>query len=197
VDTTFFHATEKNYKLRKELGVNDDDFLIIFVGSFIKRKGCGILAEAINIIDDPHIKVIFVGNTLPGDEDDPICKGIVYKGKIAHDQLPAYYSCADVFVLPTQKEGCSNAIVEALAMGLPVISSKGAFNDDILNEENSIRVDATNVQELKEAIITLQGDLPKREKMKLSALKVSRNNTINIRAQRILGFIIQKTNDQK
>lgn len=192
VNSSLFSPRKKNVGLRRKLGVNDNDFLLIFVGGFIPRKGCGILAKAIDSINDSHVKVMFVGATMPGDEDDPHCQGIVYKGKLSHDKLPDYYACADVFVLPTQKEGCSNAIVEALAMGLPVISSTGAFNDDILNESNSIRINPTDVDELANAIMRLRDDVGLRKRLSAGALESAKSLTIDKRAEKIMMFIRQQ-----
>lgn len=192
VDTRLFHPREKNNMLRKELGVEDDDFLILFVGGFIPRKGSGILAKSIDRIGDSHVKVIYIGAMMPGDEDDPQCDGIVFKGRVPHDKLPDYYASADVFVLPTQKEGCSNAIVEALAMGLPIISSKGAFNDDILNEDNSIRVNPTDVDELSAAITLLRDDVAYRKRLSEGALKSASLLKIELRAEEIVKFIMRQ-----
>lgn len=189
VNSRLFHPIRKNTGLRTELGVADDDFLVLFVGGFIRRKGSGILAKAVNNLGDPHIKVVFIGALMPGDEDDPQCEGVVFKGLVPHDKLPEYYACADVFVLPTQSEGCCNAIVEALAIGLPVISSNGSFNDDILNEDNSIRVDPTNVYEIASAIVTLRDNSLFRSKLKDGALRTAHGLTIERRAEKILQFI--------
>lgn len=194
VDTRLFHPMEKNDVLRKELGVDEDDFLILFVGAFIPRKGSGILAKAITLINDQHVKAIFIGRAMPGDVDEPECNGIVFKGRIPHEKLPAYYASADVFVLPTQNEGCSNAIIEALAMGLPVISSNRAFNDDILNDENSIRIDPTNVDEIANAIIKMRDDKLLCKRLSEGALKTALELRIDKRAERIITFINRQMN---
>lgn len=188
VDTNVFHPMSKNYELRTELHVTQEDFLLLFVGSFIPRKGSGILAKAINQIHDEHIKIIFAGKTMAGDEDDPVCDGIVYKGPIPHDQLPQYYAAADAFVLPTQKEGCCNAIVEALAMGIPVISSNGAFNDDILDETNSIQIDPLNVNEIAAAILKMKNDQVFYNQLRNNLLTKT-TLSITKRAESVLGFI--------
>lgn len=191
-DTSLFHPMPRNDQLRKELNVAHDDFLILFVGGFVHRKGCGILAKAIDKLADEHIKVIFVGAPLHGDVDDPVCKGIVYKGTVSHILLSAYYAAADIFVLPTQKEGCSNAIVEALAMGVPVISSIGSFNDDILNEKNSIRVNPLDVGVLAEAIHRLKNDVELYASIKEYSIEHSGLHSIVLRANKIVQFINQQ-----
>lgn len=188
VDTVLFHPMAKNLELRKRLGVRPEDFLILFVGSFIPRKGSGVLAKAIQLVHDEHIKVIFAGAPMVGDEDSPECDGIVYKGTIPHNMLPAYHAASDCFVLPTQKEGCCNAIVEALSMGVPVISSDGSFNDDILNENNSIRINPLDVEAIALAIRKMKDDKSFYQKVQTYLLS-QKPNSITNRARSIMDFI--------
>ena len=94
-----------------------------------------------------------------------------------------------MFVLPTQKEGCCNAIVEALAMGLPVISSDGAFNDDILDEKNSMRINPDDVEAIAGAIKKIKEDSALRKQMSEYSLSRHANYSIEGRAQRIVEFI--------
>ena len=188
VNTAFFHQREAK-EMKETLGIKDGDFVLCFVGGFIPRKGPDRVAQAVSRLSDPGIKVMFIGKPFPGYAYDFDCPGIIHKGPLDHDLIPQYMSCADVFVLPTQKEGCSNAVVEALAMGLPVISSDGPFNDDILDEHNSIRINPDDVDALTEAIRQLRDDKALRTSM--SAYSVSRHEEYSIedRARRILGFL--------
>lgn len=189
VDTVLFRKKDASY-LKKQLGIEEEDFVITFVGGFIPRKGPDRVAEAIKLIKDPSIKSIFIGRPFPGYPFEFDCPGIVFKGMVDHSKIPDYLSCTDVFVLPTQKEGCCNAIVEALSMGLPVISSNGSFNDDILDEDNSIRVNPNNVEELAQAIVKLRSDKKLRESM--SKVSISRNEKYSVdgRAEKVLEFIL-------
>lgn len=189
VDMTLFYPRKKNEKLREVLKVEPDDFLILFVGGFIKRKGCKVLAEAISSLNDSSIKVIFAGGSWKGEDEDPVCEGIVYKGRIEHKDLPDYYAAADLFVLPTLKEGCSNAIIESLAMGVPVVSSVGAFNDDILDESNSIRVNPQDVEEISFAIKKMKEDKLFYDTMKETLINRADNYSIQSRASKIISFI--------
>ena len=157
VNIDFFHKRDAN-ELKDRLGLKDTDFVLCFVGGFIPRKGPDRVAQAIKNLNDPNIKVMFIGKPFPGYAYDFDCPGIIHKGPLDHVLIPEYMSGADVFVLPTQKEGCSNAVVEALAIALPVISSDGPFNDDILDEHKSIRINPDDVEALTDAIRKLRDD---------------------------------------
>lgn len=188
VDTALFRKVDVTSAKRK-LGIKEDDFVISFVGSFNYRKGPDRLAQAIKNLNDQKIKVMFIGRSFKGYEYDFDCPGIIHKGPLEHDLIAEYVNCSDVFVMPSQKEGCCNAIVEALAMGIPVISANRSFNDDILDEKNSIRINPDDVNALSKAIQTLRDNKELRKSM--SDYSLSRHNEYSIysRAKKILKFI--------
>ena len=189
VNDKVFHPLDGTL-FREKLGAKTSDFVISFTGSFIDRKGYNRLSNAIDKLNDDNIKVIFSGKPMVGHENDmPNCGGIIHCGVVNHDDLPNYLCASDVFVLPTLKEGCCNAIVEALACGIPVISSDRAFNDDILNENNSIRIDPESVDEIVAAITLLKSDKLLYHVLKENALANSSNYSIIARAKKIREFI--------
>lgn len=188
VNTSIFHKTDVT-KMKEQLGISENDFVIGFVGMFSSRKGPDRIAEAITRLSDPQIKVMFIGKPFSGYAYDFDCPGIIHKGPLDHDLLPQYLNCADVFVMPTQKEGCCNAIVEALAIGLPVISSDGAFNDDILDEKNSIRINPDDVDAIASAIKKLKEDVNLRRQMSEYSLSRHTEYSIEERAKKIFAFI--------
>ena len=191
VDKTVFAPKERK-SLREKYGINDDDFVISFVGGFINRKGSNRLSEAITQLNDPAIKSFFMGKAWSYDDCTPDCPGILLKESIPHDELPDYLSASDVFVLPTLNEGCCNAIVEALSCGLPVISSNLPFNDDILDETCSVRIDPSSVEEIKKAILLLKEDKALRARLANGALVKSEALSIETRAKRVIDFIQSK-----
>lgn len=195
VDVSIFHPFDSKSK-RKELGLNDDDFVIIFVGAFIHRKGAYRLLEAVNMLNDSKVKIIYVGRYLSDSDKRLIGENISYIGKVEHDNLPYFLNCADVFVLPTLKEGCSNAIVEAIACGLPIISSNLPFNEDILDCSNSILVDPLNISELSNAIKKLKDNRVLRDKIATVNTTRGINYSINFRSRKILDFIETKINNK-
>jgi len=103
--------------------------------------------------------------------------------------VAAYLNAADFFVLPTLAEGCCNAIVEAMACGLPIISSNRDFNEGILDDQCAILLDPLDISAIRDAIITLSNDSTLRKKMSEAALRKAQFLDITQRAQRILSFM--------
>lgn len=182
VDRTIFRPLNK-FEMRQRHDLPEDKFLVVSVGNFLHKKGVIRVGEAIGSLDD--VGGIYVGS----GPEPPIACNTVFKGRVPHDILPELLSAADLFVLPTLVEGCCNAIIEAMACGLPIISSNGAFNDDLLIDEMSIRVDPTEVDAIREAIITLRDDVEQRKRMARAAFERAKLFDVNDRSQRILQFM--------
>lgn len=182
VDPARFYQVDKT-TVRKELNIREDIFVISFLGQFIDRKGINILSRVLNTFEDVHS--IFIGSGI----EEPNCHNILFKGKVPHDMVYKYLNASDVFVLPTKAEGCSNAIIEAMACGLPIISSNLSFNDDILDESCSLRIDPNNESELYNAIKELKNNSTLRKRLSIGSLKKAKNLSLNSRAERIITFM--------
>jgi len=185
INNNLFYSIDKK-KARKSLGLNQNDFIVAFTGSFTHRKGVLRLSEAID--SNPGIKGIFIGS----GELEPKSENIVFKGKLPHKKIVYYLNAADVFVLPTLAEGCCNAIIEAMACGLPIVSSHLSFNDDILNNRNSIRIDSNSINEISNAITHLKNNPQICSDMSSASLKIAKELEINERVKKILEFINNK-----
>lgn len=177
--------------LREKYGMPKDAFIVAFVGRFLPVKGPDRLSAALNELNRKSVYSFFIGS----GSLSPTCENILFQGTLPHDQLGEYLSMADIFVLPTLAEGCCNAIVEAMACGLPIISSNLPFNDDILNESNSIRIDSNDIQAITTAIQTLYDNEKLREKLSAGALETASKLKINNRARGILAFLDKNLGD--
>ncbi len=182
IDDRLFRKMDKT-ECRKRLSAGPDDFVIAFVGAFIERKGPLRVAEAAAMV--PGVGSVYIGK----GEQTPRGDGILFCGQLPHDEIPAYLNAADAFVLPTKEEGCCNAIVEAMACGLPIISSDRRFNDDILNGKNSVRVDCENVAQIARAIKLLKDSPEARQAMSEESLRIAAGLTIDKRADKITDFM--------
>ena len=188
IDQNIFYKKDR-VALRAKYNYSKDDFIVAFVGSFNERKGSLRVSNAINRVGD--IKSFFIGGQRESELADPMCSGILYKGEMEHGLIPDYLNMADIFVLPTLNEGCCNAIVEALACGLPIVSSDRPFNFDVLNGTNSILVNPMDIEAIANAISELKNNPIRRKQLSEGALRTAKELTINRRAQKILDFMEQ------
>ena len=184
INNKIFYKKDKR-NMREKLGYSEKDFIITFVGGFNKRKGITRLCEALININNNNIKAIFIGK----GELEPDYENIIFKGELNQLKIVDYLSASDIFVLPTNAEGCSNAVIEALACGLPVISSNQDFNDEILDDNCSIRINSMNVEEIKLAIEKLYTDESLRKKLSEGALEKAKNFSIEDRAKKIINYM--------
>ena len=182
IDSNMFYPRDK-LEMRQKYNFDKDAFIVCFVGRFADVKGPKRLSAALDQIDE--VNSIFLGS----GSNYPDCGNMLYCGAVSHDQVPEYLSLSDVFVLPTLAEGCCNAIIEAMACGLPVISSNLPFNDDILDDACSIRVDPADIDAIRDAILYMRDNKDGRRKMAAAALAKAGGLSIGKRAENILRFI--------
>ncbi len=182
VDRGNFQAKDR-IDARRKLGFPQDEFIAVFVGTFCDRKGNLRVDDA--LADEKNIRTVFIGK---GESFTPK-SNCLFCGSVKHDELPTYLNAADVFVLPTTGEGCCNAIIEAVCCGLPIVSSRDSFNDDILEDSYSIRVNPMDVEEIRNAIKKLVNDDMLRDSMHNAALKAAKKFSIEERAKKIYDYI--------
>lgn len=190
-DTTLFRPLDKA-SCREKLELPQETFIISCVGFICERKGQNRLLEAVRKLNDKNIKLLYLGaaaavETFPLEGEE-----ILFKGTVKNTELPSYLCASDVFCLPTRAEGCCNSIVEALACGLPIVSSNLPFNWDVLDESNSIMVNPDNANEIADAIKSLKEDEKRRIMLYDGALKKAQSLDIHQRAENILNFISKR-----
>lgn len=188
VDANFSIIKDINIT-RKSLNISEDDFVVAFCGRFCNRKGVNRLDEALKQLNNKNIKAIYIGSSSEGEMPKLDYPGICFMGSVPHNMISSYLSCADVFVLPSLAEGCSNAIVEAMACGLPIVSSNLPFNYDILDKSNSLLIDPNDVSAIANSIEFLAQNRNIAEEMGFQSKKKASNLTINKRVDNILSFI--------
>ena len=182
IETSLFFKQDRS-QAKKKLGLSDGDFAISYVGRYSERKGVNRLIEAARSVPDAKLILIGYGGELIASDQIHIAK------RVAHEEVSEYLNASDVYCLPTEAEGCCNSIVEAMACGLPIVSSDLEFNDDIIDADNSIRIDPLNVGEIAKALRTLRDDERLREKMGRRSLERAHDMTIDARIEVLLKFI--------
>lgn len=116
-------------EMRANLGLSRSDYVFVFVANELQRKGFFPLIEAIARMKDPSLKLLVAGRV-----DENTCLGHISSLNLEQSvkfvgstsDAARFYAAADCFALPTQYEAWGMVIVEALACGLPVITSSCA-----------------------------------------------------------------------
>ena len=107
-------------EMRRTLGYGEEDKVVIFVANETERKGFTPLLRAVESLNDSSIKILAVGRLDANASNGS--KQVQFVGPTS--DAARYYAAADVFALPTQYEAWGLVIVEALACGLPVVTSR-------------------------------------------------------------------------
>ena len=182
VNPSEFYKMPKD-EAREKLGIGANERVAVFVGAFCERKGVLRTVEAVEKV--PDLKLILIGS----GEQKPQSGRIIFSGRAAHNEIAKYLNAADMFVLPTLAEGCCNAVVEAMACGLPIVSSNLPFNDDVLDENNSIRINPKNIDEIADALRLLSENAQLREKLSQGSLGTAAELVIDKRCEKIMNFM--------
>jgi UDP-glucose:(heptosyl)LPS alpha-1,3-glucosyltransferase len=162
VDTEKFHpdlGKEHRAAGRARLGWTDDDLVLLLVGSGFERKGVGVVLEALRNLS-ANVKLIVVGKDKRLGRYRAQVKQLGLDSRVhfsgaQKDVLP-YYGAADIFVLPALYEPFPNVVLEALASGLPVITStKCGARELIENGHEGYVIDALDVSALSSAVTSL------------------------------------------
>jgi glycosyltransferase involved in cell wall biosynthesis len=168
-------TNEEKAILRYHLRLPGKMKLIVFVGHFSREKCPDILFEAWKcfLLDKfPDTGIVFVGSTNPDhyEVDTYVVKKVkrlarTYQGKRIFfvertHETEKYYQAADIFVMPSLREGLPNAMLEAMSCELPVVVSRleGVTDWVVENGVNGLLISPGNGGELSEALIRLLGD---------------------------------------
>ena len=140
VDLNRFHPENKNkyrQNIRKELGVPQNSTLILFVGSGFERKGLKPLLQATQYFQSEDWRLVVMGkgkwNKYLSFAPENLRSRIIYREPVP--EIEKYYSAADIFALPSIYEPFGNANLEALATGLPVITTRHCGAADIIQHK--------------------------------------------------------------
>lgn len=94
----------------------------------------------------------------------------------SRDDIPAILASVDVTVIPSASESLSNAILESMAAGVPVIANRVGGNSELINEDRGILIPPGDVQALSAALEKLAVDTPMRESMGRNAKTFTQEN---------------------
>lgn len=185
-------ASEEAQNFKIELGIPEKSSIVGTVGRLVPVKGLKFLIKAAKLVIQKFPDTFFI---LAGDghlkqnlkkqaSELGIEKNIIFLGW--RDDVARIISTYDIFALPSLNEGMGRVLVEAMALGKPIVASDiGGIPDLVTHERNGFLVPAKNPEQLANYIQILLENEEQREKMGHEGKKIAVNFSKEIMVERI------------
>jgi UDP-glucose:(heptosyl)LPS alpha-1,3-glucosyltransferase len=148
VDSNDFKPSEEARRLiRNQLGLSDSEYMLLFVGSGFRRKGLEYAIRAVDRV--PSAKLVVAGEGRAMSHPRVLMLG--RRTDVAH-----LYAAADAFIFPTLYDPFPNAVLEAMASGIPAIVSRVAGVSEVITDDSIVVEDPMNIDELAAAVKRLE-----------------------------------------
>lgn len=135
---------------------------IVFIGHLQKSKGVFEIIELAK--KHPDIKFLLVGPKSKEVEKIETVINVKYLGVLDRNSVFNLLSKSDIFLFPSHTEGFSNAMLEAMAVGLPIIATNVGANNDMISDQGGFITAVSDVEAMSKAIELMQ-DPSIRQKM--------------------------------
>lgn len=151
---------------------------VLFVGSAERRKGIHYLAFATQLLDEKKYSFDFrvAGSAHEAVKTHEFASKLNFLGRVSRDSIADEFSKADIFVLPSLAEGSATVIYEAMAVGLPIITTKSS-GSYVEHGKTGLIVPARDPDALAQAIETLMEDREFRDRLAANAKLKAREFT--------------------
>ncbi len=178
VDLGRFKPVADKIQVRRTLGLPTDKILILYLSSFKRDKGVYELLAAFQQIyakcPQAILEICGAGIEKAGMVDyikeNNLQHVIKMVGAVDNSKVDLWMQACDLFVLPTWHEGMPNAVMEAMACGLPVVvSAVGGLPEAVGDCEGAQLVPPQNVQTLGQAMLDILLDEGRRQRMSVAA----------------------------
>lgn len=170
VDLAYFSPSGDREAIRQRLGVSADSVFFVFVGRVTEDKGVRELLDAYASLQaeaetgKPSVALALVGGAEDGVLEGREAPGVLLPG--FQEDIRPWLEAADVFVLPSYREGFPNSLLQAGAMGLPSVATDICGCNEIIEDSlNGFLVPARNAKELRRAMAVLRDNPERRRDM--------------------------------
>lgn len=141
---------------RKELGLNDDNIMLLSVGELNVNKNHEVVVKALGELQNPKIKYYICGRGPCQEKLEKLIKKYGLEENVFllgfRNDISQLCKATDIYMFPSFREGLSIALMEAMASGVPSIVSDIRGNRDLINNDVGMYVDPVNVNEWKDAL---------------------------------------------
>ncbi len=181
IDLKKYYARKSKNFLKNKFGIDGEKLL--FVGQPARRKGWEYFVRAMPHVlkEHPDAKAVFIGYRSDKSVEN-LCrelgveKNTVFLGFLKEDEKIAAYQSSDLFVFPTLYEGFGIIFLEAMASGLPIVTTNTAGNNEIVeNGKNGLLTKCKDEQAVSDAIVKLLSDRRMMARIRKNNIKKSKS----------------------
>jgi glycosyltransferase involved in cell wall biosynthesis len=183
IDGDFYVKPEKNSSvIRKELGIEDENIILTSIANLVPYKDYDTILKALSILKRKGIlfHYIAIGEGVEKIRIIELYKNLNLSGDVSfpgsRTNVKDILSVSNIFIHSSRGEGCSNAILEAMSAGLPIIASDTGGTGEVVDETIGRLFDYQNVEQLSEKIQEIIYDKPLRDNLGKNSKKKAIND---------------------
>lgn len=155
-------------RIREEIGLNNDDIVVVYTGRIIEDKGLSYALDAFDEINNSNIKFLLVGKGTDEEFYKEKYRELVEARKVffmgERSDVFDVLAASDIFLFPTLHENLSNSLLEACTMGLTIIASDVGGNPEVItNNFDGVLIPTRDKSAIIEAVNELAGNYEKRK----------------------------------
>lgn len=179
---------------RRALSIRDQEFVLLLIGNDWRNKGLACMLEAMAQVADPRLRALVVGNDSPSGFRSLIAR-LALDARVQfcppRRDVETYYAAADVYVGPSLDDAFAQPPAEAMACGLPVITSRQAGASEIITHgcDGLVLENAADPQALAGLLGTLVNDSALCNRLGAAAAETARRYTWESHAQKMHEFL--------
>jgi glycosyltransferase involved in cell wall biosynthesis len=120
IETDRFSPAKRSATWRTQLGIGDDELVVLHVSRLVREKRLDMLTAALKQVTVPH-RVVIVGDGPDRGFVQAQLPHAIFTGFLNGEELTAAYASSDIFFFPSDSESFGNVTLEAMASGLPCV----------------------------------------------------------------------------
>lgn len=193
-------SLDEKILLRKKYSFSVNDFLLVYVAEFSKRKNQKFLIDSLkNLLNDGYnnIKLVLLGDgkllneLMNYSKELNISNNVVFVGY--SKETCSYYQLSDICVSSSRIEGLPFNIMEAMSVGLPIVASNVKGHEDlIVPNKNGFLFEYDNTNEFCKCIKLIYSNKDLQKYMSMNSMHLSRKYSIDIVSDKIINIILDE-----
>jgi glycosyltransferase involved in cell wall biosynthesis len=180
VDGDRFDPRFRSLEWRRELGIADDEMVVLYVGRIAKEKGLEHALRATHELSavSPRIRFVYVGDgPYEAELREASPPSAIFTGRLSGVPLSTAYASSDVFLFPSVTDTFGNVLLEAMASGLVVLSADAGNTRELIGDDRGLIVPVEQVGAIAGALQRLEADRAMHAAFRAAAQEWARQRT--------------------